>query len=492
MDENFYTAMLTSVLNATTSSMVVVNGSGIIAHIYQSKASLHKTQHFLGHAFCRLLHMIVTPGNADTIFTAYQTCRTTHQPIQIPKLEHTTKCGLAKYISCHFSCIPEDSPDSSVIICFRDITESILMEEEFFSISEQYESVNRELCIAVSNLDFHLMDIEQAHKKIAALYQITSIVQKTVDEQEVLNDILNGIARELDFMNVSILLYDDEKQELKVKAYRGRNSTVQAALGEGIAGLAALKRELIYVDNLQQDSKFSEDIAMGEVAIPLIIDDKLFGVLLIEITNGRILQSYDLDLLRSLASQIAMTIAHANHVMTMKTEASTDGLTGLYNYRHFINVLQQEFKRALRYTRPLALLMIDIDFFKHYNDTNGHVAGDHTLQTVATLIKESCRDVDIVVRYGGEEFAVILPETTVQEANDIAERVRKNVAGYPFPNGNLQPNGRLTISVGISGFPDAIHSYSELVEFADTALYGAKRASRNCTCLYTPEIKQNK
>jgi diguanylate cyclase (GGDEF)-like protein len=186
-----------------------------------------------------------------------------------------------------------------------------------------------------------------------------------------------------------------------------------------------------------------------------------------------------------------MTIAHANHVMTMKTEASTDGLTGLYNYRYFINVLQQEFKRALRYNRPLALLMIDIDFFKHYNDTNGHLAGDNTLQTVAAIIKESCRDVDIVVRYGGEEFAVLLPETTAMEAKEIAERIRKNVEEYPFPNGNLQPNGQLTISIGISGFHDEAYSYIELVEFADIALYDAKRSSRNCTCIYTAEIKQN-
>jgi diguanylate cyclase (GGDEF)-like protein len=266
---------------------------------------------------------------------------------------------------------------------------------------------------------------------------------------------------------------------------------LQVALGEGIAGLSALQRELIYVDNLKHDARFAEDIDAGEVSIPLIIDDKLFGVLLIEIANGRILQSYDLDLLRSLASQIAMTIAHANQVMTMKTEASTDGLTGLYNYRYFINVLQQEFKRALRYTRPLALLMIDIDYFKHYNDTNGHLAGDNTLQTVAALIKECCRDVDIVVRYGGEEFAVLLPETSAQEAKDIAERIRKNIECYPFPNGNLQPNGKLTISIGISGFPDDAYSYIELVEFADIALYAAKRSSRNCTCIYTAEIKQN-
>jgi diguanylate cyclase (GGDEF)-like protein len=477
-------AMLTTVLDATTSSVVVVNDSGKIAHIYQSKAFLHKTQHFFGKAFSRILAMILSAENAHNILTALDTCLTSGQSIQIPKIEHTTSRSLSKYIACHFTAQPEDK---SVIICFRDITESILMEEEFFSISEQYESVNRELCIAVSNLDFHLMDIEQAHKKIAALYQITSIVQKTVDEQEVFNDILDGIARELDFNNVSILLFDEERQKLIVKAYRGHNSTAQVAIGEGIAGLAALQRELIYVDNLQHDARFSEDIDAGKVAIPLIIDDKLFGVLLIEITNGRILQSYDLDLLRSLASQIAMTIAHANQVMTMKTEASTDGLTGLYNYRYFINVLQQEFKRALRYNRPLALLMIDIDYFKHYNDTNGHLAGDNTLQTVAALIKEGCRDVDIVVRYGGEEFAVLLPETTIIEAKDIAERMRKNIEEYPFPNGNLQPNGKLTISIGISGFPENAYSYIELVEFADIALYGAKRSSRNCTCLYTAE-----
>ena len=136
--------------------------------------------------------------------------------------------------------------------------------------------------------------------------------------------------------------------------------------------------------------------------------------------------------------------------------ATTDGLTGLYNHRHFKSELDKAIMSAERFNHPLSLIMADIDLFKRYNDSNGHTAGDTTLKTVATLIKDATREVDIAARYGGEEFAVILKETTLEQAVEVAQRIRAMVEAQTSPVGT---NGkqRLTLSLGVASFPKEAH-----------------------------------
>jgi len=156
-----------------------------------------------------------------------------------------------------------------------------------------------------------------------------------------------------------------------------------------------------------------------------------------------------------------------------------DDLTGIYNHRFFIQQLTMEVERQKRYPTPLSLLMIDIDFFKHYNDTNGHLAGDQALKAIAMLIQHGVRQTDIVARYGGEEFSAILINAGKEDARRIAERVRRNVAETRFPNESFQPNGDLTVSIGIGTFSSSVPTLTDLIREADNALYRAKRAGRN-------------
>jgi len=169
----------------------------------------------------------------------------------------------------------------------------------------------------------------------------------------------------------------------------------------------------------------------------------------------------------------------------MKEEALrlsyTDDLTGIYNHRFFVEQLTREVERHRRYSTPLSLLMIDIDYFKHYNDGNGHLAGDQVLRVIARLIERGVRQTDIVARYGGEEFAAILTNTGTKGAFDIAERVRRNVADTRFPNERAQPNKDLTVSVGMATISSSISTLTDLIREADHALYRAKKAGRNRT-----------
>jgi len=157
----------------------------------------------------------------------------------------------------------------------------------------------------------------------------------------------------------------------------------------------------------------------------------------------------------------------------------TDDLTGIYNHRFFIEQLAREVERHKRYFTPLSLLMIDIDYFKHYNDTNGHLAGDEVLRGIALLVERGVRQTDIVARYGGEEFSAILTNTGKEGALEIAERVRKNVSETRFPNENAQPNKDLTVSVGVATFSSSISTLTDLIRNADHALYRAKNGGRN-------------
>lgn len=163
----------------------------------------------------------------------------------------------------------------------------------------------------------------------------------------------------------------------------------------------------------------------------------------------------------------------------LKELATTDGLTGLYNFRHFEDVLQMEIRRSQRIPVPLSLLMIDVDHFKQFNDEHGHPEGDKVLRILATLIRERVRATDIPCRYGGEEFTVILPGTSRTDASMLAEILRDRVEKHPFAGEEDQPKGRLTISIGVATFPDQAVDEIELVREADKAMYEAKKAGRN-------------
>jgi diguanylate cyclase (GGDEF)-like protein len=158
--------------------------------------------------------------------------------------------------------------------------------------------------------------------------------------------------------------------------------------------------------------------------------------------------------------------------------AVTDGLTGLLNHRRSQEVLREEFRRATRYCRPLSVLMLDVDGFKEFNDTYGHPQGDQVLAHIARLLRASVRSVDHVGRYGGEEFIIILPETTRENAFALAERIRSTVALEWFPAGNGEYVQK-TVSIGVSAYPDDAVDPADLIQLADEALYRAKRSGKN-------------
>ncbi|MBE3069293.1 MAG: diguanylate cyclase, partial [Planctomycetes bacterium] len=194
--------------------------------------------------------------------------------------------------------------------------------------------------------------------------------------------------------------------------------------------------------------------------------------------------SYSQDLERKVASRTAQ-LAEANTRMQaanrrLEAQATTDALTGLWNRRRFIEMLERECQRGARTSAPLALAMLDVDRFKAVNDTFGHVFGDRVLVAMADRLHHAARGTDVVARYGGEEFMVLMPDTTAEEALNAAERIRKSIASHPISDDKRTVE--VTVSIGISalGAGGAV-SPESLVRLADETLYAAKQAGRNCT-----------
>ncbi len=160
-------------------------------------------------------------------------------------------------------------------------------------------------------------------------------------------------------------------------------------------------------------------------------------------------------------------------------QALTDPLTGLPNRRHFEDALRMELARVDRHGGGCGVVMLDVDFFKNYNDRNGHVAGDEALREIGRVLRRHLRAHDQAARVGGEEFAFIMPDTNKQEALRVLERLRAIVAGHPFPGSETQPGGRLTVSVGVACCPEDSSDYEGLLRSADAALYAAKNRGRN-------------
>ncbi len=200
--------------------------------------------------------------------------------------------------------------------------------------------------------------------------------------------------------------------------------------------------------------------------------------------------TYEIRILRSFLHSVAviyenmLLFTQLKNLYKIKSEeAIRDGLTNVYNYRYFVRELRKEIARTKRYKTPFSLIMLDIDFFKEYNDLHGHLEGDEVLRALSRLLVLNTRTTDIVARYGGEEFVIILPGITKKEAITLAEKLRRLIKNYHFPDKVHTTPCSLTISLGVSSCPEDSEDPVQLVRLADQALYQAKQEGRDRVCV---------
>jgi diguanylate cyclase (GGDEF)-like protein len=337
-------------------------------------------------------------------------------------------------------------------------------------------------------------ELARRDRHIAALADVGVAVSAALDSDELFRLVLDRASGLVDAELGSLMLLDETRGDLVIKATRGLHEKIVEQFrirpGEGIAGGVAATGRALLVRDIEADARVARRNrprfrGRSFVSLPLRSKDRTIGVLnLADRRDGRPFDETDLSLLSAVAAQAAVAIERSTFYErseALRQISITDGLTGLLNRHYFEERLTEEIDRANRTRSHVSLLMVDIDGFKAFNDTHGHVSGDEALRLVSATVRGTVRTMDIVARYGGEEFAVILPETARAEAGAIAERIRREVEAIPHAVDGATV--RLTISVGVAEYPADADSLRELILRADKALYRAKAAGKNRVAL---------
>ena len=318
-----------------------------------------------------------------------------------------------------------------------------------------------------------------------------------VDPTEVYRTILRQSAALLRAERGSLLLFDEASNELAVKAAIGPRAEVakdaRIRLGESISGAVLSNGRPLVVHDLESAGQAPAPAdrlykTKSFISYPIMIGGRKVGVLNVtDKSGGGTYDEIDLNLLETFAPQLALALDRAEwqeKATQFQLMSITDPLTSLLNRRYLEERLSEELNRSKRYQYAMSFMMIDIDNFKMYNDLNGHQAGDQALELTAQALKSALRSADVAARYGGEEFCILLPQTSLDEANVIAERIRNRVAETPFPHGKTQKHGSVTVSIGLSAYSDALDIPAAIIGAADRALYEAKSVGKNCVRAY--------
>jgi two-component system cell cycle response regulator len=291
-----------------------------------------------------------------------------------------------------------------------------------------------------------------------------------------------------------VLLFGPSRSELVLEvgrgvAERGVPADLRLQLGQGVSGRVGQSGDVamgrLGVGQGELRPADGEPGAGSVIAVPLKSSGTVIGVLdLFDRVDADAFDERDLATIRTFAGQATVAIDNVLLHQEAQRLSITDGLTGLWNYRYFTMTVGKEIERAARFSRPLALLMLDLDLFKTVNDTYGHQRGDEVLVELAARVRGQVRDVDTVARYGGEEVVVILPETDEPGAAQAAERICDAVRRRPFAD-HGEGGIEVTVSIGAAVFPAHGASSSSLLRRADEALYEAKDAGRDTWRLAT-------
>jgi len=329
-------------------------------------------------------------------------------------------------------------------------------------------------------------------RRAGQLEGINAIAKQTTVEQD-LKDLMERLCEQLNTsfgVDHVALFLRDEDGDMVLRAQQG---TLAIRLREGDVLPAAPRQRRPARGETRASARSNGtppcfEGAPGEVCLPLISRSQDIGMLVCGTGQQENFQLNDIQALESVADILATAVQNMRYVEKVKQLAYLDGLTGIFNRRYFEKQLVDEMNRAVRYGKIGSMLMIDLDHFKTVNDEFGHLLGDEVLRQISSIFSKHLRKVDVVCRYGGEEFAIILPETTAESALAVAEKLRRAASRLEVPG---VPRS-VTISAGVSEYPANGATRDELVAAADAALYAAKTAGRNCvrgTPLGTPTPK---
>ena len=326
--------------------------------------------------------------------------------------------------------------------------------------------------------------------EVTVFHELGKALTSSLQLDQVLRTIMEKINEVLRPSTWSLLLMDTDKDELYFQIATGAGAEalkdVRIKVGQGLAGWVAQTGEVVLVPDTSKDSRFFSQVdertkmeTRSIVAVPVRYRDHCLGVIeLINCVERDGFMERDLALLEALADFAAIALENARHVKRIHELTITDDCTSLYNARHMDFILETEIYRSQRYGYEFSVVFIDLDHFKGINDTFGHLIGSKLLAEVGQVVKSACRRIDFAFRYGGDEFVIVLPQASKENAFVVARRLHKLIGETKW----LIAEGldvRFTASIGVASYPSDAKTKVELLHLADEAMYAIKNTTRN-------------
>ncbi len=362
---------------------------------------------------------------------------------------------------------------------FRERSE--IGKEEFDSFQQTAETLRKE------NLK-----IEKQLRQIEHLYDVIKEAGSTLNVQEMIELAREFTERMFDLPHFIIAVLSDDGKKYEVRIASGCDESFFRDFGldlesDGLAALLTREKKPVFVASLEGQERFAPLKNMtirSFILLPFLVQDRVIGFLCSFSQRENIIDEEKFSNFQVFCNQISIGLQKSLLYEKVQKLSITDGLTKLYSHRYFKQRLEEELVLAGRYSSQLSLLILDIDHFKHYNDSYGHVAGDHVLMEVAKILREKTDGTQVAARYGGEEMVLIAPETTKEQGIELAEKIRAGVEAYQFSVG--RETTQVTVSIGVATFPQDAQTNLDLINKADQTLYAAKARGRNRVVAYPP------
>ena len=401
--------------------------------------------------------------------------------------------------------------------------------------SDIFKARKRDLMTMTEADEENLEKLNRVYRELNVLFEISSAMRTTLELHPILYIILTGVTAHtgLGFNRALLFLVNKKERRLECKMAIGPESGEDAEkIWKYIADAKHDLQDLIQADNIPETiyqsalfntlkdltiplnkeesnllatayhkrtamhitpeiiSQYQNDPLLKVfptnelIIMPLKAKDLVNGLIIADnLYTQKPINEDDIKMFTMLANQAGLAIENSQLYEMVVQQSHTDSLTNLWNHGFFQETLLEEIAKAEKAKTQLSLAIIDIDNFKQLNDTYGHQNGDKILKELALLLKESSREADFICRYGGEEFSIILPQTTQEKSYEICERIRKTINDHHFENFLPSPDLKVTVSIGLATFPDHGRNKEELIANADKAMYIAKFSGKNKTCL---------
>jgi diguanylate cyclase (GGDEF)-like protein len=344
---------------------------------------------------------------------------------------------------------------------------------------------------ATINTSYLHRDLENQAQRMTVLYDVGQAISRTIEIDDLLVLIHQQLKKVLPSDAYFVALYRPEEHQLDLRMLIDKGKRFpprRTDADQGISSWIVRHKKPLLIENLSEEIEDLgvDPIQVGEneitrswMGVPLLHEDEFIGLIAVASYRSHVFDREDLALLEQIARQAALSITNAHHHQKVEEQACKDSLTEVLNHGTFISCLEEEAEQAQQDGTPLSLIMLDIDHFKKYNDSYGHVIGDQVLKLTAQTIKSHIKEKDLVGRWGGEEFGIALPGANSTQARQVAERIRQTLTELPLTDSDGNPIPKPTVSQGIAALLEHTRDVHDLIIIADRALYQAKDQGRD-------------